>query len=143
MIYTASYSDCKTKEYPLVSIDPRLISLSNLGFYSALMPRLEELNKWRKKSDNEVLKEFYFNFLRELDLEKTRKDLENCIIIGKEQFYESSIRHVLASYLELQFNIEVPEVQVKNDKIEKLYRPDYIKEDLKKLIYQTEGILYE
>ena len=141
MIYTASIDNCKDSTYPMVSIDPRVKKSNNIGYYSALMPEINELNAWN--NDTQLIYFYYIKYLKSLNIEKLLRDLENCIILSTEEFYKTSIRRVLADYLELKTSIKIPEIQVYKNNINELYKPNDIKDELKKLIYSAEGTKYE
>lgn len=140
MIYTASIDNCKDSTYQMVSIDSRIDRINNIGYYSSVMPSVSELNNWE---DSELIYQYYMNYLKALNIEKLIRDLDNCIIISSEEFYMISIRRILADLLELKSKIKIPEIQVYKSNINKLYKPNNIKDELKKLIYSTEGIKYE
>lgn len=140
MIYTASIDNCKDSTYPMVSIDPKVKKSNNIGYYSILMPSKEELDTWNER---ELIKQFYKKYLINLNTEKILRDLENCIILSTEEFYKTSIRRVLADYLELKTSIKIPEIQVYKNNINELYKPNDIKDELKKLVYSAEGTKYE
>ena len=139
MIYTANIDRCKDSKYQLVSIDPRIDRQSNLGFYSDVMPTIDEISNWKNK---ELIHNYYLKYLRKLKIEKLLKDLDKCVIVSKDDFFSISTRRVLADYLELTGKILIPEVEVYGAATKDIYKPVYIKDELRELIY-TNGEKHE
>ena len=143
MIYTASINNCNTNIYPIISIDRKSIK-NNISFYSLLIPNsdiLELLNSNNIEDNKKFIRKFYLSHLSKIDLEKLYNDLNNCIITSTEEFYETSIRHIVSAYLELSLNIDVPEVSINNNEITKLYRPEFIKDEVKKLLLENKNMI--
>ena len=147
MIYTGSYNNClKERDIKLVSISgDRGKRIKFTGeYYSKLAPKRDFWLKWhnnflgRSEIENNrfYISEYMIQVLSKLDSEKVYTDLDNSILLCYEESSKFCHRHIVASWLEYELGIIVPEVRIISGKMSYLERPKYIKE-----IYEQEKYL--
>ena len=144
MIYTSSYNNCETNEYCTYSISKDKGKDANYkgNCYLKLAPLESFFRIWRnnpnklsEKENNEYyIREFYHNILKNLDPKEVYQEIDNSILLCYEDNNMFCHRHIVASWLEYFLNIEIPEIIIKDNKINIVDKPKYIKEYLIKEI---------
>lgn len=148
MIYTASYRNAE-------NIDMNKYSISwdkgkDAGYfgecYLELAPKLDFFRIW--KSQRETLSflentkyyinEYYNRVLKYLDPIKVYELLDNSILLCYEEPCEFCHRHIVASWLKETINKDVKEIQLKDNKIIEIERPNYIDEILREIMGYSE-----
>lgn len=106
--------------------------------YLDLAPEKSLLKKYHKnigvipeyENIESYIIEYWNNVLSKLDPEKVYNDLNNKILLCYERSNEFCHRHVVAAWLELLLEKEVPEIEMVHSKLTITERPEYIKEML-------------
>ena len=144
MIYTSSYNNCKNSKIHKYSISKDKGEDANYkgDCYLKLAPLESFFRTWRKnpnnlseKENNEYyIRQFYYNVLKKLDPSEVYRELDNSILLCYEANLDFCHRHIVAAWLELFLNIEVFEVKDKDNTIDIVDKPSYIKDYLIKVI---------
>ncbi len=144
MICTGKYEDFKNLNYRTISISED--RGKQIGYKGLAFPELastKEIHKsWHNRAseidekDNNLLyiKEYYEQVLLQLNPKEIYKKLDNRVLLCYEDNNDFCHRHIVAAWLELSLDIEIKEVTVKNKKIVETTKPEYIKEELAKII---------
>lgn len=140
MIFTGSYKDFKNSGYKTCSISGDKGKTENyVGDYCFnLTPKKSFWTNWHEnigyidelENNKMYIKEFYKQVLKNLDPEEIYKKYDGSIFLCYENSYEFCHRHIVAAWLELMLDIEVPEITLIDGKIVENKRPSYIKENL-------------
>ena len=144
MLYTSSYNNCKNSKIHKYSISKDKGEDANYkgDCYLKLAPLESFFKMWRKnpnnlseKENNEYyIRQFYHNILKKLDPSEVYRELDNSILLCYEDNLEFCHRHIVAAWLELFLNIVVFEVKDKDNTIDIVDKPSYIKDYLIKVI---------
>ncbi len=110
--------------------------------YPALAPRLKMWLEWHNninKLSKEENIDFYINryyeeVLKKLNPEELKIILEHKILVCYEEYNEFCHRQIVAAWLELNLDIEVPEIIVDNGKETSINRDVYYYRKLKPII---------
>lgn len=152
-IFTGSYENCKVGDLVSISGDKG----KSVGFignsYTKLAPKKDFWSVWHNnigqisESENTkyYMEQYYKTVLSKLDAKEVFDDLKsfgnNVILLCYENNEEFCHRHLVATWLEKELNINIPEISIdeklnikKLDKNEKYIEQfknivDYIKED--------------
>lgn len=140
MISTSSYNDWKSDKYITYSISGNRGKDANYQgkCYSKLAPKLSFWKQWHdnigKVSDEEnnryYVQEYWNQVLQKLDPEEVYEKLDNSILLCYESNTDFCHRHIVAAWFEILLDVKVPEQKAKEDKIEEVERPVYIKQYL-------------
>lgn len=140
MISTSCYKYVKDKTYGICSISgDRGKGEQYVGkCYPSLAPKLSFWTIWHnnigKISEQEnnqyYIEQFYHEVLSKLDPQKVYNELDNFILLCYEEGTEFCHRHIVAEWFEILLGVEVPEIKIVNGKIERVKRPEYIREYL-------------
>ena len=84
--------------------------------------------------------EYWNNVLSKLDPEKVYNDLNNKILLCYERSNEFCHRHVVAAWLEILLEKEIPEIEMNHGKLIILDRPEYIKEMLEEVMIKNQDM---
>ncbi len=140
MICTSSHGRCIRTKYKTYAISGNRGKDAN--YYGECYPKLApKLSFWKVWHDNigrisedennrYYVREYYKQVLSKLDPEMVYRELDNSILLCYEPITKFCHRHIVAAWLELYLDVDVPEVNVSNNEIEVVERPDYIKEYL-------------
>ena len=144
LIATSSHNNFPVKGYRHVSISGNRGKDVNYDgeCYPKLAPKLSFWKIWHqnigKISEEEnnafYIEQYYNQVLANLDPIQVIEDLKGAVLLCYEDNMEFCHRHIVAAWLELTLNIEVPEFKVVNNVIYEAERPAYIKEVLKKVM---------
>lgn len=150
MIRTSSYSAWNLDLYKTYSISGDRGKCANYQgeYYPKLAPKMSFWKKWYdnigKVSEEEntqyYIQEYYIQVLSKLDPEEIFNDLNYSVLLCYEQNTQFCHRHIVAAWFELLLGIEIPEIQVKDNIIEEVDRPDYIKNILEDVIRQNKNM---
>lgn len=143
MICTSSYKDFNTKKYKTYSISWGKGKSANYEgeCYPALAPKLSFWNVWKEnigiiseeENNKYYIREYYNKVLSNLNPETIYQELDNSVLLCYEDNMEFCHRHIVAAWLELLLDVEIPEVKLNNDVIQyNINKPEYIKEYLEK-----------
>lgn len=137
MIYTSSYDKCDSDIIKKISISgDKGKSVGYIGdSYSKLAPKKEFWDKWhdniekvpKEANDYYYVEEFYKQVLTNLDPDEVISELDNSVLLCYEDNKEFCHRHIVAEWLNIFCNIEVPEIIIENDIIIPVKRPLYIR----------------
>lgn len=140
MICTSSYDNWKTDIYMAYSIsgDRGKDANYNGKCYLDLAPKQAFWRTWKdqigKISEEEnnryYVEEYWKQVLSKLDPEKVYKELNCSTLLCYEDNTKFCHRHIVAAWLEILLGVKVPEMKIKDFKIEEVERPEYIKEYL-------------
>lgn len=147
MFYTGSYKNCNTDDYKLVSISGDCGKKVNFkGQYCKdLAPKKYFWTIWHsnigKISEEEntkyYIEEYYKQVLSKLNPSYINELFDKRILVCYEDNMEFCHRHIIAAWIELFLEIEIPEVKVEDSKLKMLKRPEYIKDILEKVIKEN------
>ena len=84
--------------------------------------------------------EYWNTVLSKLDSEKVYNDLNNKILLCYEKSNEFCHRHVVAAWIEMLLEKEVPEIEMEYGKLKVLDRPEYIKEMLEEVMRENQDM---
>lgn len=124
MIFTSNYKNIDTKLYKVVSISKDKGAKANYKgeCYSKLMPNYSVWELWEKNQylnldevNDFYIEKYYKEVLSKLKANEVFVDLDTKILISYGKNDEFSVRHIVAAWLELFLDIDIPEV--KNGKI--------------------------
>lgn len=116
--------------------------------YLDLAPEKSLLKKYHKnigvipeyENVKEYTVEYWNNVLSKLDPEKVYNDLNNKILLCYEKSNEFCHRHLVAAWLEILLEKEVPEIEMDYGKLKVLDRPEYIKEMLEEVMRENQNM---
>jgi len=106
--------------------------------YPQLAPKITFWKKWNdnkgKVSEEEnnkyYVEEYYKEVLSKLDPEEVYGVLKHRVLLCYEDSAEFCHRHIVAEWLNILLNIDVPEVKCVNGELEPVERPKYIRDYL-------------
>ena len=144
MIYTSNYNNCNTELMKTYSISKDKGKDANYegDFFFFLAPPEDLFRTWKnnigKISEEEnnkyYIREYYQRVLKQLEPEEVYKRLKDSILLCYEDNDKFCHRHIVSAWLEYYLNIKSYEVRIKDEKIDVLPRPDYIKDILYQII---------
>ena len=150
MIYTSSHKNCNSDKYKTLAISGnRGRDAKYVGeCYPTLAPKLSFWKIWHNNigiinedlNNKYYIEEYYKSVLSKLDPEKIYEELDNHILLCYEDNNEFCHRHIVSAWLELLLGVEVPEIKINSDKIEKVERPAYIKEYLENFMKENNNM---
>ena len=153
MIRTSSHKDWQSDRYKTYSISGN--RGKDAGYHGKCYPELApKLSFWKiwhdqigKISEEEnnryYIQEYWNQVLLQLDVEKVYRELDNSILLCYEPNTYFCHRHIVAAWFEILLGVSVPEVVLRDSKIEEIDRPQYIKqylEDVMKIGRKSEGL---
>lgn len=123
----------------LVTFNPYIEKYSILQELKEDVSKLKEYLEYRKQIEDEYIKSYYNERLKDLDVEKLFMILNNMfgndiILLCHESIDDFCHRRLLADYIELKTGIYVPEVSVSKDGTVKKLNPIRYKNRLKKVM---------
>lgn len=138
MIYTGNYRNCLQGNLVSISGDRGKEAFYNGRCFPSLAPKLSFWKIWHnqigKISEEEnnrfYIEQYYEQVLKKLDAAEVYSALDECILLCYEESFDFCHRHIVAFWLEQELQIEVPEIKIKENKIEIGKRPQWIKEVL-------------
>ena len=148
VVLTGNYENCKEGNIISISGDRgKKVNFDGLSF-TKLAPKKDFWEIWYnnigKISEEEntefYIRNFYINVLSKLDPQEILDSLpEYPILLCYEKNTEFCHRHLVAFWFELFLEIKTYEVQVKpkRDTLQRLDRPDYLKDILEKVIKEN------
>lgn len=140
MISTSSYNNWKSDRYITYSISGDCGKKA--GYIGENFKQLApKLSFWQVQHDNigvieeeennrYYIEQYYEQVLSKLDPEDIYRKLDGSILLCYEDNTEFCHRHIVAGWLEILLNIEIPEQKAYGYNVETVERPDYIKEYL-------------
>ncbi len=141
MIYTSNYDEHGNSMYLTYSISGDRGKKVNYEkrCYSKLAPKKSFWEIWHnnigKISEEEnnkyYVEEYFKEVLSKLDPESVYNELNHSILLCYEKNTDFCHRHIVAAWFELFLDITIPEI---NKQLEVMDRPEYIKENLEKII---------
>lgn len=120
MIYTSNYKNIDTKLYKVVSISSDYGLKANYGGKCCykLVPKYSIWELWEKNQYltideiyNYYIELYYKVVLSKLKVEEVFKDLDNNILLCYGNNNDFSNRHIIAAWLELFLDIDIPEIE--------------------------------
>ena len=149
MIYTSNYKSFGDNPYGVSISGDRGKEANYKGAaYPSLAPKLDWWKKWELIKDRIdpiestmfYIEKYYDTVLSELDPEQVYKELDGRILLCYEEPQFFCHRHIVAAWLEIKLNIEVPEVMILADGTKvKMDRPSYVKEMLLQIMELRQG----
>ena len=147
-IFTGSYEKCDFGNFVSISGDKGNSVGYDGNVYTKLAPKKEFWEIWHsnidKISEEEnnkyYMEEYYKQVLSKLDAKEVVKELEeqfgnNVILLCYEEVQEFCHRHLVATWLEKELGIEVPEILIDKDlKIERLNRNQIYVQQFKEIM---------
>jgi len=149
MIQTGSYKNCKGNCLTVSISGDKGKSVNYEGEYFPLLaPKLSFWKIWHSnigiipEEENTMyyIEEYYKQVLSKLDPMDIYNKLEYKILLCYEDNMAFCHRHIVAFWLQILLDIEVPEVKVNGCKIEKLERPSYIREYLEEVMKKNKNM---
>lgn len=151
MLYTASFNNISLKYRKNISIvkdgNKKLgykgnvceelvpkTSLSKIKYY--------DINTSKTKQEKYIEK-YYLENLKEIDPKTLYNKLDGKVLLSYEDNDKFSHRHIIASWFELFLDTNVSEIKRVNKKVQKLSRPQYIKDILEEVIKSDLDCKYE
>lgn len=146
MICTSSYSDWHEFDNKLTTYSisgNRGIDANYQGkCYPKLAPKRSFWKIWHdnigiipeEENIRYYIQEFYNQVLSKLDPEEIYKELNNSVLLCYEPNTAFCHRHIVAAWLEILLDVKIYEVKIKDNKIEKVSRPRYIKKYLEEIM---------
>ncbi len=142
MISTSSYNNFKSDKFRTVSISGnRGIDAGYIGeCFPSLAPKKLFWKVWHTMKDvipdeennKFYIEEYYKLVLSNLDPQDIFNKLDNSVLLCYEDNDEFCHRHIVAAWLELLLDIDVPEVIASGYEITPTTKPNYIKDYLEK-----------
>lgn len=144
MISTCSHKNYKSDLYNTFAISGN--RGKDVGYngkcFQKLAPKLSFWKIWHdnigvvseEENNKYYIEEYYNQILSNLNPEEIYKELYNSILLCYEDNTEFCHRHIVAAWLEILLDIEVPEIKVEGYHIENIERPEYIKEYLEEIM---------
>ena len=140
MISTSSYNDWKIDKYITYSISgDRGKGVNYQGrCYPELAPKFSFWKQWHdnigKVSEEEnnryYVQEYWNKVLQKLNPKEVYQKLDNSILLCYESNDKFCHRHIVAAWFEILLGVKVPEQKAKEDEVEEVERPAYIKQYL-------------
>lgn len=140
MISTSSYNDWKIDKYITYSISgDRGKGVNYQGrCYPELAPKFSFWKQWHdnigKVSEEEnnryYVQEYWNQVLQKLNPKEVYQELDNSILLCYESNDKFCHRHIVAAWFEILLGVKVPEQKAKEDEVEEVERPAYIKQYL-------------
>lgn len=140
MISTSSYNDWKSDKYITYSISgDRGKGVNYQGrCYPELAPKFSFWKQWHdnigKVSEEEnnryYVQEYWNQVLQKLNPKEVYQKLDNSILLCYESNDKFCHRHIVAAWFEILLGVKVPEQKAKEDEVEEVERPAYIKQYL-------------
>ena len=148
ILATSSYKNCKTDILNTYSIsDDRGKGENYTGkCYPSLAPKKNFLNIWHShigykteyQNNLYYTEQYYLQVLRNIDPELIINHLYNSVLLCYEDNNSFCHRGLVAAWLELLLDIEVPEIIVKDDKVEIVKRDSSYKAMMERTIRKYE-----
>ena len=148
IIATSNYQHCKTNKLKTYSIswDKGEDAKYTGKCYSSLAPKKSFWNIWRSHRDYKTeyentlyyAEQYYLQVLRGLDPENIINNLYNSVLLCYEDNNTFCHRGLVAAWLELLLDIEVPEIIVKDNEIEIVKRDTMYKTIMERTIKKYE-----
>lgn len=139
MLYTCSLKNYRPNEYKtmLISKDLKLNKVTNL---EKLVPTDSINNEWKNnigkiseiENTKRYIKKYYNEVLSDLDPENIYRDAYSNILLCDDIGTNPNLRHIIAAWLEIMLEIEIPDIKFNEKNIETLERPTYIKDLLER-----------
>lgn len=150
MIYTCSHKNYKSDLYNTFAISGNRGRDANYNgkCFPKLAPKLSFWKIWHdnigviseEENNKYYIEEYYKQVLSALDPEQIYRELYNSILLCYEENQEFCHRHIVAAWLEILLDIEVPEIKVEGLHIENIERPSYIKEYLEEVMKKNKNM---
>ena len=152
MISTSSYKNWQSDKYTTYSISGdrgKQVEYDGKCF-PVLAPKLSFWKEWHRnknigiiseeENDRYYVEQYYEQVLSNLDPEEIYRNLDNSILLCYEENTEFCHRHIVAAWLELLLQVEVPEKKAHDYDIEVIERPSYIKEYLEDVMKKNRNM---
>ena len=155
MISMSSYQSINSNNYKTCSISGDRGKQVNYqgACFPKLVPKKDFWQIWHdnigivseEENNRYYIEQYYQQVLSKLDPEDIYRKLDNSILLCYEENTEFCHRHIVAEWLQLLLNIEVPEViEVKGvygSYLEGVVRPDFIKKYLEDVMRKDQNII--
>lgn len=150
MISTSSYKNINTDLYKTYSISGD--AGKSIGYtgecYSKLAPKLSFWKTWHENIENideeennkYYIEEYYEQILSVLDPNEVYDELNYSILLCYEDENEFCHRHIVAEWLNLLLDVDIPEIKITENGIEEVERPQYIREHLEDVIKKDKNM---
>ena len=152
MIYTCCHKNYVSNYYRTYAISGNRGKDANYTgeVCSLLAPKFSFWKIWHdnigviteEENTKYYIKEYYRQVLEKLDVKEIYQKLDNSILLCYEESDEFCHRHIVAEWFQILLNVEIPEVKVNGQIIEKTKRPEYIRIYLMDIM-QEEVVNYE
>lgn len=140
MIWTGNYNKCKGTLYKtyLISGGDDNKGLYVGRTYPQLAPKKELLDAWERNIKNNptreneewFIRQYYDYVLGNLDPKTIYKEVDNSILLSRED----NTRHIVSAWFELFLDVEIDEIESKAVTIDKVEKPEWIKDYLEEYI---------
>lgn len=141
MVYTCSIKNYKPNDYRtmIISNDIKLDRANNLY---ELAPTEEINSEWRKnigkisevENTKHYIKKYYNKVLSKLDPESIYRYAYSGVLLCDDIDTNPNLRHIIAAWLEIFLETEIPDIRFNGKHMEKLERPTYIKDLLERQV---------
>ena len=150
MIQTGSYKNCNNGLYATISISGDRGNGVNYkgGCFKELAPKLSFWKVWHdnigiiseEENNKYYIEQYYKEVLSKLDPTKIYNKLDHKILLCYEDGTEFCHRHVVAEWLQLLLDVNVPEIKLNGSLREEINRPDYIREYLEEIMRENKNM---
>ena len=140
MICTSSYNDWQSDKYKTYSISGDCGKDANYKgeCYSKLAPKLSFWKEWHnnigkideEKNNRYYVQEYWDQVLSKLDPREVFNDLDGSVLLCYESNTKFCHRHIVSAWFEILLDVKISEVKAKDYQVEKIDRPEYIKQYL-------------
>ena len=141
MICTCSYKNYNSNIYKTFDISNNNVNY-NENYYSKLTPKSSFLEVYHnnigiiseEENNKYYIEQYYKEVLSKLSVEEVYKELDSSILLCCENNMELCNRHIVAEWIQILLDINVPEVSVDGMQIKPLKRPEYIRYFLEEIM---------
>lgn len=144
MISTCSYKNFNSNLASTIAISGDHGKQANYNgrYFRELAPKLSFWEKWHdnigvipeEENTKYYIEQYYKEVLSKLNPEIIFDKLNYNILLCYEDNTEFCHRHVVAEWLQILLEEEIPEIKIEGYKVEKLERPAYIREYLEEIM---------
>lgn len=146
MIYTCNHKNYDSNYYRTFAISGNRGKDANYTgeVFSLLAPKFSFWKIWHdnigispeEENIKYYIKEYYKQVLKKLDVKEIYQKLDNSILLCYEDNDEFCHRHIVAEWFQMLLDVEVPEVKVTGQYVEKIKRPEYIRNYLRDVMQE-------
>ena len=132
MVRTCNIRNYNSNKYKTIIITNNSYSKFVEKLFFMSKDKINNLTDAEKNSF--YIEQYYEQVLSKLDPEEVYKDLNNNILLYDDEGIDIPCVHIIAEWIDLLLNINIPEIKVKDNEILEIERPKYIKECLENVM---------